>query len=56
MPHFLRSGFIDHGDVLASRWSNYLDALLAQPAPPQRPASNGADVAADLIIEWSHLA
>jgi hypothetical protein len=53
MPRFLRCGFIDHPDLLAGRWSSHLDDLLAQPSPPQRPASNGADVAADLIVEWS---
>jgi hypothetical protein len=53
MPRFLRCGFIDHADLHAGRWTRYLDDLLAQPAPPERPPSNGADVAAGLIVEWS---
>jgi hypothetical protein len=50
MPRFLRSAFIDHDDLFSARWSPYLDALLAQPAPPERPATNGADAAADLLL------
>jgi hypothetical protein len=50
MPRFLRSAFIGHDDLFAARWSPHLDALFAQPAPPERPATNGADVAADLLL------
>lgn len=50
MPAFLRCGFIDHGDLLAGRWGAHLDALLAQAAPPTHPGTNGADVAADMLI------
>ena len=56
MPRLLRCGFIDHADLGAGRWSGHLDDLLAQPAPPERPATNGADIAADLIVEWSRVA
>lgn len=49
MPRFLRAAFIDHADLFAGRWRAHLDALLAQPAPPETPATNGADVAAELI-------
>ena len=51
MPAFLRCAFIDQDDVLAGRWQSHLDALLAQPAPPTRPAVNGADVAADILLD-----
>jgi len=50
MPDFLRCRFIAHDDLYAGRWNDHLDALLAQPAPPTRPATNGADLAASLIL------
>jgi hypothetical protein len=46
LPRFLRSRFIDHDDLFAGRWGAHLDAVLAQPEPPERPATNGAEVAA----------
>lgn len=51
MPAFLRCAFIDHGDLFAGRWHSHLDALLAQPDPPARLATNGADVAADILLD-----
>ena len=50
MPKFLRCGFIDHADLFAGNWQPHLDALLAQPAPPTRPETNGAEVAADILL------
>lgn len=50
MPQFLRCAFIDHPDLFAGRWQNHLDALLAQREPPTRPATNGAEVAADILL------
>jgi L-arabinokinase len=50
MPRFLRTAFIDHADLFAGRWKAHLDALLAQPAPPDRPAYDGADVAAERLL------
>ena len=49
MPGFLRCGFIEHGDLFAGRWAPSLDAVLAQPEPPTRPATDGAEVAADML-------
>lgn len=51
MPRFLRAAYLGHGDLFAGRWQPHLDALLAQPAPPESPATNGAEVAARLITE-----
>ena len=51
MPRFLRAAFIDHADLFAGRWRTHLDALLAQPAPPEQPATNGAAAAAARILE-----
>lgn len=51
MPRILRTRFISHEDLFAGRWQEHLDAVLAQPAPPLRPATNGATVAASLLLE-----
>ena len=51
MPKFLRCGFIGQDDLFAGRWQPYLDAVLAQPQPPTRPDTNGADVAADILLD-----
>lgn len=50
MRQFLRSAFIDHADLFAGRWEAHLDALLSQPEPPAHPATNGAEVAADILL------
>ena len=54
MPAFLRCEFIDHADLFAGRWQSHLDALLAQPAPPAKPPTTGADVAADILLNIIH--
>ncbi|HEX8026960.1 MAG TPA: hypothetical protein VF491_00785 [Vicinamibacterales bacterium] len=51
VPSFLRCAFIDHGDLFAGRWAPHLDALLAQPSPPATPATDGAALAADILLE-----
>jgi L-arabinokinase len=51
MPRFVRSRFISHADLFAGHWREPLDALVAQSAPPERAAVNGADVAATLLLE-----
>jgi hypothetical protein len=51
MPRFVRSRFIPQADLFAGRWAPHLDALVAQPPPPTRPAVNGADIAADIVLE-----
>ncbi len=50
MPTFLRCAFIDREALFAGRWQAHLDALLSQPDPPERPATNGADVAAEMVL------
>jgi UDP:flavonoid glycosyltransferase YjiC (YdhE family) len=50
MPEFLRCAFIGHADLFAGNWQPHLDALLAQPEPPPKPATNGAEVAADILL------
>jgi L-arabinokinase len=53
MPRFLRAAYINHADLFAGRWKPHLDALLAQPAPLERPATNGAEVVADVLLTLS---
>jgi L-arabinokinase len=50
MPGILRCRFIDHDDLYSGRWQPHLDRLLAQSAPPTRPATNGAGEAARHIL------
>ncbi len=50
MPRVLRAAYISHDDLFSGRWAPHLDAVLAQPEPPERPATNGAEVAADLLL------
>jgi len=50
MPRVLRTAFINHPDLFAGRWQSHLDRLLAQPDPPERPATNGAEIAADHLL------
>jgi L-arabinokinase len=51
MPRVLRCGFISHRDLFAGRWKEALDAVLQAPDPPEHPAVNGAEVAAQTIEE-----
>lgn len=51
MPRFLRCAFFGHADLFAGHWGRHLDAILDQPAPPDRPATNGAEIAAARLLE-----
>jgi hypothetical protein len=50
MPSVLRCRYLSQEDLLAGRWAEAVDALLAQPAPPDRARFDGADVAAQAIV------
>jgi len=50
MPNYLRCAYIDHGDLFSGRWTHHLDAVLAQAEPPNQPAVNGAEAAADILL------
>jgi L-arabinokinase len=52
MPRILRCRHISQEDLLAGRWADAVDALLAQTPPPERPRVDGADVAAEKIVNW----
>lgn len=51
LPRIARSRFISQDDLYGGRWRAHLDALLAQPPAPEHPATNGAAVAAGIILE-----
>lgn len=51
MPKHLRTAFISHDDLFAGKWESHLDKLLAQPKPKKKPETDGADVAADLLLK-----
>jgi hypothetical protein len=50
MPRYLRCGFISNEDLYAGSWESALDAVLAQPAPPERPPVDGASVVAGMLV------
>jgi hypothetical protein len=51
MPRYLQCGFIEQQRLFAGHWASALDAVLASPAPPERPPTNGAEVIAKMIGE-----
>lgn len=51
MPKYLRCEFIDHADLFSGNWAPHLDRLLAQPRPQEKPATNGAQIAAGIISQ-----
>jgi L-arabinokinase len=51
MPQLLRCVFLPQEDLFAGRWRPSLERVLAQPAPPTRPRTDGAEVVAARIVE-----
>jgi L-arabinokinase len=51
MPRMLRCRHIAQEDLLAGRWRDDLEALLAQADPPERPRVDGAAIAASIIFD-----
>ena len=51
MPRYLRCRFVSQEDLRAGRWADAIEALLAQPRPPEQPRIDGADVAATQVLE-----
>jgi len=49
LPRVLRARFISQQALATARWDADIAALLAQPAPPEQPLVNGADVAAGML-------
>jgi L-arabinokinase len=50
LPKYLRCGHLTLEDFGAGRWKDGLDAVERQAAPPDRVATNGAEVIARLIL------
>jgi L-arabinokinase len=51
LPRYLRCGYIDHEALFAGRWRGALDDLASAPAPSEQPATDGARVAAGMILQ-----
>ncbi len=51
IPKYLRHAFINHDDLFDGKWESHIDKLLAQPKPKKKPETNGADVAAEIILK-----
>lgn len=51
MPRVLRCRFLSQEALFAGRWKAALEAVLAQPDPPERMAPTGAARAAEIICE-----
>ena len=50
MPRMLRCRYLAQHDLVAGRWREAIEALLAQPPPAERPSVDGASIAADMIL------
>lgn len=50
MPRMVRCRHLPRADFLAGHWRPAIDALLAQPAPPETPRVDGAAIAALAIM------
>ena len=51
MPKYVRSAFISHDDLFAGKWESHIDKLRAQPKIKKKPETNGAEVAADILLK-----
>ena len=51
MPRWLRCEYISQEDLLGGQWQAHLDRLLQSPAPPELIGTDGAERAADAILE-----
>lgn len=51
MARYLQCRFIDQQDLFAGRWRHAIEPLLASPPPPERAATNGADIAAAWLLD-----
>jgi hypothetical protein len=51
MPRVLRCRYMPQDDLRAGRWADAVEALLAQPSPPEHSRVDGAEVAAEAILD-----
>jgi L-arabinokinase len=45
MPKYVRCRYMTREELFRGQWQAHLDAVLAQPLPPERPRTDGASVA-----------
>jgi L-arabinokinase len=51
MPKYVRNAFIGQDDLFAGKWESHIDKLLAQAKIKKKPETNGADVAAEILLK-----
>jgi hypothetical protein len=51
MPKYVRSASFSHDDLFNGKWETHLDKLLAHAKPKKKPETNGADVAAEILLK-----
>ena len=51
MPKYVRNAFISQDDLFSGKWEPHIDKLLAQPKMKKKPETNGADVAAEILLK-----
>ena len=51
MPKYVRSAFFSHDDLFNGKWETHLDKLLAHGKAKKKPETNGADVAAEILLK-----
>ena len=51
MPKYVRCAFFSHDDLFNGKWETHIDKLLAQPKQKKKPETNGADVAAEMLLK-----
>jgi len=51
MPKYVRNAFISQDDLVAGKWETHIDKLLAQPKLKKKAETNGADVAAEILLK-----
>jgi len=51
MPKYVRNAFIGQDDLFAGKWESHIDKLLAQAKIKKKPDTNGADVAAEILLK-----
>jgi hypothetical protein len=54
MPKYLRCTYLDQPSLFAGRWRAALDAAINAPPPSGHPATDGADLIADMIVARVH--
>jgi hypothetical protein len=51
MPKYVRNAFISPDDLVSGKWEPHIDKLLAQAKIKKKPETNGADVAAEILLK-----